>query len=227
MRYYALDALRGLSILLMIGHHFAFDLVAYDIAPAWLTDNIILAIFQPFFASCFVAMSGASSRFSRSNLRRGVKILICAALVSLVTYFFGEGMFIRFGILHFLGIASLLYHLLQPLLDRLRIHGVVWLALFLLARTFFPMVSQVRWLWPLGVMYPGFASADYYPILPWIFMYFFGVWLADLVKSGRMPGWFYDFRCPFLEKVGKASLWIYLLHQPVLMGITYLLLALL
>ncbi len=221
-RYYALDALRGLSILLMIGHHFAYNLVLYGLAPHALLDNWVLAVFQPIFASCFIALSGASSRFSRSNVRRGLKILLCAALISIVTYFLDPQLFISFGILHFLGVCSLLYALLQPLLDRVRVHGVVWLVLFFVARAFFPMVGTAPWLFPFGIMNPGFSSADYYPLLPWFFMYLFGVWLADVIRAGKLPRRFYTLRVPFLERASKWSLWIYLLHQPILTGLVYL-----
>ena len=81
-RYYAVDALRGLSILLMVAYHFGYNLVMFDIAPPGLLYNPLLNFLQPFFASVFIAISGASSTFSHSNLRRGVKILLCAALVT-------------------------------------------------------------------------------------------------------------------------------------------------
>lgn len=38
-----------------------------------------------------------------------------------------------------------------------------------------------------------------------------------------MPSWFYRVRLPFLEKVGSHTLIVYLLHQPVCMGLTLLL----
>ena len=56
-RYYAVDALRGLSILLMVAYHFGYNLVMFDIAPAGLIDNPLLNFLQPFFASVFIATS--------------------------------------------------------------------------------------------------------------------------------------------------------------------------
>lgn len=222
-RYYALDVLRGLSLLLMICHHAAFDLISFGYLPAWLCDNPIFAVVQAFFAACFVALSGASSRFSHNNFRRALRILLAAGAVSGATYFLGDAMFVRFGILHFLGVAALLYALLRRVLDRLHIPGLVWLLLWLASMWIFPIVRDCRWLWPLGVVSPGFSSGDYYPIFPWIFMYLFGVWLADEIRGGRLPHWFYTVRCRFLERVSLHSLWIYLLHQPLLYGLVLLL----
>ncbi len=225
-RYRALDILRGLSILLMIAHHLSIDLINFGIVPAWLLDNPIVQILQPLFASCFVALSGASSRFSKSNLSRGLKILLCAALVTLATWaggmlFDNDGYTVRFGILHFLGCASIIYHFLRPALDKLRIPPWVWLFLYLGSSFVFPIHSDIGWLWPLGVMQAGFMSADYYPIFPWIFMYFFGLWVADTARAGRFPPAFYSARCTFLEAVSRHSLVIYLVHQPLFMAVFY------
>ena len=223
-RYHALDALRGLSLLLMIIHHLAVDLTMYNMVPLWLLSNPIVGILQPLFGACFVALSGASSRFSRSTARRGLKILLAAAAVTAATagmsWFLGQEVTVFFGILHFLGVASLIYHVAQPLLDKIKIPGPLWFVLFLIASYFFPRVADVPMaLGPLGLVGYGFHSADYYPLLPWIFIYFFGVWIADCVKENRFPEGFYRFRCRPLEAVSKHSLWLYLLHQPVIMGL--------
>lgn len=117
-RYYALDVLRGLSIVLMVFYHWGYDLVLYGLIPAWVLYNPLLDALQLLFASVFVAISGASSTFSHSNVRRGLRILACALVVSAVTFWFDPQEAIRFGILHFLGTAALLYTLLAPVLRR-------------------------------------------------------------------------------------------------------------
>ncbi len=223
-RYYAVDALRGLSILLMVAYHFGYNLVMFDIAPPGLLYNPLLNFLQPFFASVFIAISGASSTFSHSNLRRGVKILLCAALVTLATWLFNPAAFVRFGILHFLGCAALLYEVFRPLLMRMTRWGWLWLipffaAYFLLDRSF-----PVEHLWALGIRSASFSSTDYFPIFPWIFMYFFGVWLGGVISRGQMPDWFYRLRLPFFERCGRHTLLIYIAHQPVLIGVSYVIL---
>jgi uncharacterized membrane protein len=229
-RYRVLDALRGLSMLLMIIHHAAIDLTMYGMVPAVLLDNPIVGVLQPIFGATFIALSGASGRFSRSNGRRGLKIALAAAAVTLSTWaatgFLASGgasLTVVFGILHFLAVASLIYPALAWLVDTSRLPGLCWLGLFVVARMIFPRVADVPlWLAPLGVMGYGFQSADYYPLLPWIFAYLFGIKLADWIKAGKMPEGFYTFRCPPLEALSRHSLWIYLIHQPVAMALIQL-----
>ena len=55
-RYYALDVLRGLSIVLMVFYHWGYDLVLYGLIPAWVLYNPLLDALQLLFASVFVAM---------------------------------------------------------------------------------------------------------------------------------------------------------------------------
>ena len=133
-RYYGFDVLRGLSIFLMVAYHFGFDLVSYGLLPRQVLFNPLLNGLQVFFASVFVAISGASSTFSHNNVRRGIKLLLCALVVSLATYVAMPSEFIRFGILHFLGCAALLYALLRPLLEKVPLHPLACLLLFFFAR---------------------------------------------------------------------------------------------
>lgn len=219
-RYHALDALRGLSVLLMIVHHFAFDLDAFGLMPQWLLYSTAVSVLHIIFASVFISLSGASNAFTSRKLSRGLRIVPFALVVTVVTYFFDKTMFVRFGILHLLAAAAIIYYFAHKLVDR--VHGGVWLALFFAAllllkdRTF-----DVQYLYIFGFKHHSFASMDYYPLLPWIFMYFLGCWLGARIKENRFPRAFYTYRSPFFEWVGKNSLWIYILHQPILYPVAY------
>ncbi|MDR0293445.1 MAG: DUF1624 domain-containing protein [Oscillospiraceae bacterium] len=268
-RIQSLDALRGFCILLVIAYHFGYDLVARELIPEGALYNPVLDILQPFFAGVFVALAGVSSRFSRSNLRRGLILLGCALLVTAVSLavlpapflslraafgyqptgaeigtLIGSGRLILHedvlaqaeklgitepgalgafalscyksplqllgtlvlsGILHLLAACVLLY----ALLDRLRLTApaVVLSAFFLL----FSGVTE----------WPEIPSADYFPLIPWVFVFFFGVWLGGPIREERFPKRFYEMKVPFFPAVGRRTLLIYLLHQPVLYGILW------
>ena len=72
------------------------------------------------------------------------------------------------------------------------------------------------WLFPLGFPQPWFASADYFPILPWTLLFLAGSYLGVWARAGRLPSFCYRGCVPALRTLGRKSLWIYLLHQPVL-----------
>ena len=99
-----MDALRGLAVCLMVLHHFLYDLCAFLGAPWWLFTNPVFDVLHYFFAGLFIFLSGISSDFSRSNLKRGAKAMALALGITLVTYFMD--MTIVFGVLHYALVTS-------------------------------------------------------------------------------------------------------------------------
>jgi uncharacterized membrane protein len=80
---------------------------------------------------------------------------------------------------------------------------------------------KATWLWPLGFMYSGFYSADYFPLMPWFFLFLLGTWLGGIIREQKEDSWLYIPVHPALTWPGRHSLIIYLLHQPVLYGICW------
>lgn len=215
----------------MVGYHLLYDLGDFvglkkflffstDLTtPSWL-------IAQNFFAGLFVVLSGISSNLSRNNIRRFLKFLVVALLITAATYIFDRSSVILFGIIHCLAISVLIHCLLfQKTKQATR---AIWGSLILLTGFFMPALRKALaissdWLLPLGFHSPSFASFDYFPLIPW-----FGVFLIG-TALGR---WFYAekkslIRQPlpetFINWCGCHSLLIYLLHQPIIIGIFYLL----
>ena len=217
----AMDALRGLAVLLMVVHHFLYDLAAFCGAPWWIFSNPVFDFLHYVFAGLFILLAGVSSNFSRSNAKRGVKALECAAAITVVTAVMR--MPIWFGVLHLLAVCMIFYGLTRPFWERLPAWVVPVGAVALTALTA-PLADGVEtakpYLWVFGWTTAEFSSADYFPLLPWVFVFLFGTWLGRYIKEGRFPGWFYRWGCPPLEAVGRHSLVIYVLHQPVLYGLT-------
>ena len=82
---------------------------------------------------------------------------------------------------------------------------------------------QSRVLTPFGFPFPGFRSSDYFPILPWFFLFSAGYFFFPILQKSQKLQDVFSVRIPVLSKLGTWSLWIYLIHQPVAMGICMLL----
>ena len=102
-----MDALMGLAVILMVIHHFLYDLAAFCGAPWWVFSNPVFNVLHYIFAGLFILLSGVSSNFSRSNTIRGLKALGCAVVITVVTVWMD--MDIWFGILHLLGTCMVVY----------------------------------------------------------------------------------------------------------------------
>ena len=223
-RIQLIDALRGLAVLLMVVHHFLYDLAAFAGAPWWLFSNPVFDVLHYVFAGLFILLSGISSDFSRSNVKRGLKALGCALVITAVTAVME--MQVLFGVLHLLGTCMVFYGLTRGLWERLPWWGIPAISLVGIALTGHMtggVMGESRWLWMFGRIYDGFVSTDYFPLLPWVFVFLLGTWAGKYIKEGKLPQWFYEAKCPPLETVGRHSLVIYMLHQPVLYGLTMVL----
>ncbi len=216
-----IDALRGLSVILMVIHHLLYDLVTFLGAPVWLFSNPVFDVLHYFFAGVFIFLSGVSSQFSRSNIRRGVKVLAIAFVFTIVTSLPFINMPIRFGVLHLLGFSMLFYGLTRRAWDALprAIAPALYILLIVisaLAVRFIRIPSEH--LWMFGWYGPDFYSADYFPIFPWLFVFLLGTNAGFYIIENRLPNWFYEKKFPILPAVGRKSLLVYILHQPVLYG---------
>ena len=138
---------------------------------------------------------------------------------------------IWFGVLNCIGCAILLMIPLQPVIKKIPPYVGIVISLFLffffrdiqygtlgfgpLSITLPESLYTAKLLTPLGFPYPGFRSSDYFPILPWFFLYLTG-WFGNRIFL-RHPSWqtAAGTHVPFLTALGRKSLWIYLIHQPV------------
>lgn len=214
------DTLRGLCVLLMCLYHFAYDLYFVCGFSRSVIERPLISMMQILSSRGFILLAGCSCRLSRSNLRRGGKVLVCGLGVSVITWLWGD--FIPFGILHFLGASMLLYALLAPMLERLPAAPsfAVYIILFMLAYAHFPRLTSLPWLFPMGWVTPHFYASDYWPMLPWLFLFLAGTvcgtWLS------RLPRPLSSLSVPGLTFLGRHALAVYLIHQPVLVGVCLL-----
>lgn len=179
-----IDAVRGFTLLNMLVFHLLYDLSALFGGPmAWFWETPG-RLWQKLIAGSFILISGFSIRLGRSSLRKGAMLLGCGMLLSLVTWLVMPGQLIRFGVLHFLGAAALIWAVAGPVFEKISAPALLAAGLLLCfftaptKRGYWGVGSLVlvelpgalyagRWLFPLGFPGPEFYSADYFPLLPW------------------------------------------------------------
>ena len=222
-RFDILDAWRTLAIVLMLAYHFLYDLYIFGVLSAAQLFSTPLNVLERFICCSFIFLAGASARFSRNNLRHGLTVLAAGVIVEIGAAVGGQT--IRWGVLMLLGSSMVLWHFLEKYLQKCQQFNlsVICLALYTFTNWWTKTTTvSVKWLYPLGFTAPGFRSADYFPLLPWFFLFLIGTVLG---------GWCLDNQdSPLLTKPlpkvltwpGRHSLVIYVLHQPVLYGISYL-----
>jgi len=226
-----LDSVRGLSVVLMIAYHMGYNLWMHNFVPSRVMFHPVLNVLQIIFAAVFITISGIASCYSRSNLRRGLRLFLVALGITLVTSLIDVP--VLFGVLHFLSISMIIYALSRKFWDKIpaRIGAPLFLAAFLTLQPHFPMSApgNISWLFPLGFRVRGFFSADYFPLITWFFVFLLGCSLGKPLLEGRAPKWVYGKKedqpkpLAIFAWIGQRALLVYLLHQPVLYGITLLL----
>ena len=223
-----IDLLRTLAIACMVLYHLVYDL---GVLYGWEIDPFTggWRLLARATAGLFLAVSGASvalasARHERDipwgrRVRRSAQIGAAAMLVTAVTYVALDDLYVRFGILHLVAVSGLLL----PFFLRFGRWNVLFGALWIAAGS---LVSDLRaptsLLLPLGVRPPGFATVDYFPLLPWFGVVLLGAGVAAIVYApGRAVPSPRGRLWQALSLPGRHPLAVYLLHQPVLLAVLY------
>lgn len=217
-RIWEIDFARGLAILLMILFHVIVDLKDFYSSPIeylsgfWYFEGKLSAIL-------FIFLAGISCVLSRRTTSHGLQVFFWGLALTGITYCYNSAIFIRFGILHLIGVSILSYRLLA------RLSSVELVALSLLAIVAGNEVSDVvistSYLLPLGFTPTGFQSMDYYPLLPWYGVFMLGVLAGRIFYANQNSLLPTPLHPTMINTLGRHSLLIYLIHQPILLAILY------
>lgn len=223
-----LDSYRGFVIINMIAFHFLYDVfMAFGVDRTWYfqPEN---RIWQQFICWSFILLSGWVWPYGASKaLKRGLFLNLCGLVITAVTAVATPNQIVIFGVLNFLGCATLLMLPLEKLLKRIPAPFglIIFFALFLLfynCNDWNIGIENIL-LIPIGFPTGSFFSSDYFSLLPWFFLYVSGYYLGRILetKEGflRLSG----VKIPVLDVIGRKSVWIYLIHQPLCYGICLLL----
>jgi uncharacterized membrane protein len=228
MRYWEIDFIRGIAVLMMIAYHFIFDLFFQShIGFEWLAVPI---------ASTFILVSGISLNISYSKggnfekfAKRGIKLLAAGGLITVASFLFLREGYILFGIIHFFGVSSFLVY---PFLKHSKKLAMVFLGIsaILLGLVFLSTNVAFGYLLWLGLTPPAFFTFDFFPIFPWFGLLLVGAYVGNSLypngKRGSVTGSFAtnepdNYVSKTFQFWGRNSLVVYFVHQPIIFLLLY------
>lgn len=229
-RLWELDTLRGIAIVLMVLFHFIFNLKTFfgfeDInyyEGFWYYEGRVAAtmfIMLVGVISSVIYHNNDDKTALQKNSYRGLRLIVLGLPITLITFILTRENTIWFGILHFLGLATLIsiplcrYKWLNILLAVILFVGYLPIK-NLYTDNYFGLI--------FGITPPSFSSYDYYALIPWLGYVLIGIALGN---------WFYADKKRFIKRsptfpekklatIGKYSLWIYFIHQPIILGLMW------
>lgn len=252
-RYDILDLFRGLAQINMIAFHAMYDIVyIFGHQYTWYYGKGAY-IWQQYICWSFIFISGFCWSFGKKKWKRGMIVFGMGALVSLATFLFMPDEIVIFGVLTLIGTCVLLTIPIDHMIEKITkgkektnrsisiIGLIIVVALFVLTKNITQMelgFESIRFcklpenlyhmgygMTFLGFCDTSFYSSDYFPLMPWLFLFLIGYFLRRimgnkitvLTKFNSDSKWLLP-----LKFFGKYSLWIYMAHQPVVYGILLL-----
>jgi uncharacterized membrane protein len=236
-RFWEIDALRGIAIILMILYHLVFDLNYFGLYTTDLNSLPVLLFLYP-VSTTFLLLVGISLTVSYSRaqqvlsirqlqikfLKRGTSVFGLGLIITLVTWVYPHDGFIVFGVLHCIGLSILLAYPLIRFRNLPLILGFLCIILGIYLRI--AVVVDFPWLLWVGFVPIQFYTLDYFPLLPWIGVVFIGVFLGNTLYQNNKRKFSVTDHSQFIVSrglcfLGRNSLIIYLLHQLIIVGLLY------
>jgi uncharacterized membrane protein len=234
-RFWEIDLLRTVAIAMMITFHTLYLLNYFDIhntgVPGmpygfwWWFPRVTGGTFI-FLAGLSLTITYSRAKRISGFMLRGLKIFGWGMAITLITWLISREGYVRFGILHFFGIAFIL----APFFTRFRFLNLI-LGIALLAIGIYLQEQRVfvdfPWLLWLGLMPHGFWTMDYWPLLPWFGLFLVGMFFGKILyPQGNRRFNIHEFNDPVTSALtlpGRHPLVIYLAQWPAVIGILLLL----
>lgn len=237
-RYAWIDTWRGLAVVHMVVYHVLWDMVylfGWDI-PWFETDAAFY--WEQWIAWSFIFISGFCAVGSRRLFRRGMEIFAMSLGITAATSLLGGDAVIWFGILSLLGASMMIGAAGRRWLTACP-SGAGVLGMACLFFSFYTLPRGFLQLGPvdvglpeswysgmvstfLGLKDPDFYSADYFPLIPWLFLFLMGYMAGRWIRERALSVPMFERELVF-SHIGRRALSVYLLHQPVAYGILLML----
>ena len=228
-RVAGIDALRGVAILAMIAYHFCYDLRFYRVVawnfehdPFWLVARTLIAGTFLMVAGIGLVLADRAGATPAHFWKRVGVIAACALAVSVGSYLVFPRTFIYFGVLHCIAVASLLA---WPLVRHPAVALGAGILIIVAGLTYSDTAFNDRLMSMLGFMTFKPPTEDYVPLFPWAGAMLIGVAAGHaLARTAFRPLSRLEALPRWIGTMGRHSLAIYMVHQPILLGALWLVL---
>lgn len=236
-RYLWIDNIRAVAMISMITYHAVWDLVyLYGMNWGWYRSDSAF-LWQQSICWTFILLSGFCWSFSKNPLKQGIVVTVGGLIVTVVTLLFSYDSRVIFGVLNLIGVSALLMIPLKKYFEKISSMAGFFFMFVLFGITYgindrhlgffdLELLELPRELYRnllttfVGFPAAGFYSSDYFSLLPWSFLYFAGYFLYRMWNQKLIPeAKCMDKRMPVFTWLGKHSLIIYMIHQPILYGV--------
>jgi len=234
-RFWEVDFLRGIAIIMMVIYHVLFDVTFLHLYYINLSSIPVLLFLYP-IGTMFLLLVGVSLTLSYSRVKetltprqrqkkfilRGLWIFGGGMLVTLGTWLYLKEGYVVFGVLHCIGVSIILAY---PLI-RYRVYPLVLGIICVIVGIFLQLVVVVDfpWLLWLGLIPNNFYTVDYFPLLPWFGVILIGIFIGNsLYQNNKRRFKIKDLSHFIVVRgvcfLGRHSLLIYLIHQPIIVAL--------
>lgn len=227
-RIQAVDLIKGLDVIFMVLFNYSVTLSYFRLIQ--IPSNFIYwFVFPRAIALIFIFLSGVAAyisfenhkeNFSKRYFIRGFRLLIFASFITLFTYIFVPERVILFGILHFFAIGSFL---IPFFIKYTKLNLIAGLSITLFGAYLQLTEFDFSYLFWLGFTPKNFSTFDYFPLIPWLGVLMLGLYsgkyIVEKIAYIKFKGKF----ASIFTFTGKNSLTIYLIHQPLLIFLLYIL----
>ncbi len=206
------DIIRGAAIILMVIYHVFFDLWYLDLADINIF-SLEMTIFQRIIGTLFLAVVGISIVLSERrqqdyfrHLRRAAFLGTIALAITAVTWIYPHEGYIKFGIIHMIAVSTAI----APFFIRFGRWNILF-GLAIIALGLQVHYTDIGFLFPLGLVRVDYMALDHYPLIPWFGVVLLGMYVGEKIEFKNRKNW--------LGILGRNSLLIYLVHQPIIFSL--------
>lgn len=245
-RFWEIDTLRGIAIVMMIIFHILFNLKYFEVLDIKLYSGPMFFFWFPipliFLLLVGISMTLKNNRYRARSMKneqdlgkadgsavvhvtRGFQILFFAMLITAVTWFVVNDDVIIFGILHLIGLSIILS---IPFVKHKWFGFFTGILLIIIGLIFRSIRMDTYWFLVFGIRPRVFSTLDYFPLLPWMGVILIGIFLgntlyANYERQYTLPDMSKNPVVRILGFLGKHSLLIYMIHPPIIIAVFILL----